>query len=127
MTLLSPAVPVLRRAVPSWEDGALRMHVDFRRRPVRLELAGDLDLAAAQLLRSVLSDLLEADGAVLVVDVTRLAFVDCAGLDPLVRAERQARTSGRRLEVGGRCPALARLVDALPALWPACWQEQGAA
>ena len=61
-----------------------------RYRVVRLE--GELDVFTTSRLRAALNEQLVDEGQVhLVVDLTRLSFMDSSGLGALVRAQRQAR------------------------------------
>jgi anti-sigma B factor antagonist len=61
-----------------------------------LTLAGDLDLATAQLLHKQLDRAMRGKGTV-VIDLSGLRFIDSSGLTVLVRAERQLRASARQL------------------------------
>jgi anti-sigma B factor antagonist len=61
-----------------------------------LTLAGELDLATAPVLRERLDAALHG-GAVVVIDLSRLRFIDSSGLGMLVGAERQLRESGGQL------------------------------
>jgi anti-sigma B factor antagonist len=63
---------------------------------VVLTLAGELDLATAPVLQERLDAALRR-GAVVVIDLSRLRFVDSSGLGMLVQAERQLRESGGQL------------------------------
>jgi anti-anti-sigma factor len=61
-----------------------------------LTLAGELDLATAPVLQERLDATLHR-GAVVVIDLSRLRFIDSSGLGMLVQAERQLRESGGQL------------------------------
>lgn len=63
---------------------------------VVLTLAGELDLATAPVLQERLDAALRGKAAV-VIDLSRLRFIDSSGLGMLVRAERQLRDSGGQL------------------------------
>ena len=63
---------------------------------VVLTLAGELDLATVPVLQERLDHAMRAKAAV-VIDLSRLRFIDSSGLDLLVRAERQLRDSGVQL------------------------------
>lgn len=71
--------------------------IEFRRVLGRVVVAvkGDLDVATSQLLRQSLVDLIEGQGNLFVViDVSRLSFVDSAGIGVLVGAHRRLRDKG---------------------------------
>ena len=64
-------------------------------RTLRLCLAGELDLAMAAHLRSALATpLLTPEITAVVLDLDRLTFMDCAGLDALILAKRQLTRAG---------------------------------
>src|ERR1700759_2284399 len=63
---------------------------------VVLTLAGELDLGTVPVLQERLDQAICAKAAV-VIDLSRLRFIDSSGLDLLVRAERQLRDSGAQL------------------------------
>ncbi len=63
---------------------------------VVVTLAGELDLASASLLQKELDGITRGGGAV-VIDLSRLRFIDSSGLHVLLRAERQLRASGGQL------------------------------
>jgi anti-anti-sigma factor len=63
---------------------------------VVLTLAGELDLATVPVLQERLDHAMRGQAAV-VIDLSRMRFIDSSGLDLLVRAERQLRGSGGQL------------------------------
>ena len=63
---------------------------------VVLTLAGELDLATVPVLQKRLDQAI-CGKAALVIDLSRLRFIDSSGLDLLVRAEWQLRDSGAQL------------------------------
>ena len=63
---------------------------------VVLTLVGELDLATAPVLQERLDAALRGKAAV-VIDLSRLRFIDSSGLGMLVQAERQLRESGGQL------------------------------
>ena len=64
---------------------------------VRVALRGELDLSTVNKVEEELQAL-EADGARLIVlDLSRLSFLDSTGLRCLVTAHQRARDAGRRL------------------------------
>jgi anti-anti-sigma factor len=80
--------------------GATPSRLDVRRvdHPlgVVLTLAGELDLATAPVLQERLDAAMRGTAAV-VIDLSRLRFIDSSGLGMLVAAERQLRDSGGQL------------------------------
>ncbi|MGO9497503.1 MAG: STAS domain-containing protein [Solirubrobacteraceae bacterium] len=81
---------------------------------VVLTLGGELDLATVSLLQERLDHAVRGKVAV-VIDLSRLRFIDSSGLDLLVRAERQLRDSGVQL-VLVRGPRAVHRVFALTSL-----------
>jgi anti-anti-sigma factor len=81
---------------------------------VVLTLAGELDLATVAMLRERLDHAMRGTAAV-VIDLSRLRFIDSSGLDLLVRAELQLRESGAQL-VLVRGPQAVHRVFALTSL-----------
>lgn len=70
---------------------ALRITVGASNGVHEVRLSGELDLATAACLRATLARLA---GSVIVVDVSRLRFVDCAGMSALALARRRAHAGG---------------------------------
>jgi anti-anti-sigma factor len=62
----------------------------------QVELKGELDLASAPKLDDELQRLEEGSPALLVVDLSRLSFMDSSGLRTLLAADSRAREAGRR-------------------------------
>ncbi|PYM08569.1 MAG: hypothetical protein DMD82_02090 [Candidatus Rokuibacteriota bacterium] len=60
---------------------------------------GDLDMATADQMKRTLSDLIEKGQSKLVMDLTRVAYVDSSGLGALVAAMKQARAAGGNLKL----------------------------
>jgi anti-anti-sigma factor len=66
----------------------------------RLTLTGDLDLATAPVLRDRLNQA-RAERRDVRLDLSKLGFVDCAGMTALIEAVNDARTNGLRLDLEG--------------------------
>ena len=81
---------------------------------VVLTLGGELDLATVPVLQEQLDDAMRGKAAV-VIDLSRLEFIDSSGLDLLVRAERHQRDAGAQL-VLVRGPRAVHRVFALTSL-----------
>ena len=76
---------------------------------------GELDLSAAGPLREFLFELEAPEPAVVVFDLRRLSFMDCAGLRTLLEADARARQADRRVTVvcaGGQISRLLSVSDA---------------
>lgn len=73
-----------------------------------VHLIGELDLASAVHVRWTLPTL---SGRALVVDLSRLAFMDAAGLSALLLVRRQLEQTGRRLHLLGARGAVRRVFD----------------
>lgn len=94
-----PSTP--HRAAGSLSDTAgLMVDVDASKPHKRLRLHGELDLATAPLLDSML-DHHAADSETLELDLSDLRFCDLVGLTTLERAQQRLRYRGCRLTVHG--------------------------
>ena len=75
-----------------------------------LRLVGDVDITAAGALRRQLDDQMSATrSSTVVVDLSAVSFMDCAGLEPLVSADRRLARGDRRLELRSVPAQVARL------------------
>jgi anti-anti-sigma factor len=82
---------------------------------VRMILDGELDLASGGALRARLGALERAHEAV-ILDLSKLSFIDCAGLQVLVDALEVAASDGNRLQIAGDLPlSVRRLVELIDA------------
>jgi len=103
-------------------DRRLRLEVQRRADGLLLHVAGELDVASCDALRSVVDDLSEEQVPRIVIDLSDLAFTDSTGLGVLVRAHKHARASGTTFAIA--CPRgqvrdlfkMTGLVDALHVL-----------
>ncbi|GAA1973597.1 STAS domain-containing protein [Catenulispora subtropica] len=73
-------------------------------------VVGDVDLAAADTLWSVLDEYVRPDTAV-VVDCSKVAFLDSMGLRTLIRAQQKADASGARLTLASPSEAVLRVLQ----------------
>ncbi|HEY5317850.1 MAG TPA: STAS domain-containing protein [Solirubrobacteraceae bacterium] len=76
-----------------------------------LELAGELDLESAPELDRRLRELEAANPVLLLIDLSRLEFMDSSGLAVIVRAGRAARTNGHRLSLRRGTAQVQRLFE----------------
>ena len=75
----------------------------------RVSPEGELDFATSPLLDDALHRA-EADARLIVLDLRRLAFVDCSGLRVIVAAHHRARRRGGRLVVVRGAAAIERVL-----------------
>jgi anti-sigma B factor antagonist len=81
-----------------------------------VSVAGELDIATTELLRSHLLEMLQEAGhaqrtkTTLVIDVSRLSFIDAAGLGILVSVQNHALRQHTPLRIAGIPPAMRRLL-----------------
>jgi anti-anti-sigma factor len=78
----------------------------------RLTLTGELDLAMAPALRDRLNQS-RAERRDVRLDLSKLEFVDCAGMNVLIQAVNDPHTNGARLDVEGDLAPQARHVAEL--------------
>jgi anti-anti-sigma factor len=71
---------------------------------------GELDLLTAPELERVL-DGLSTEPVAVVIDLSGLTFVDCAGLVPVRAALRDASLLGRRVRLSGARPSVDRVLE----------------
>ncbi|UBU09568.1 STAS domain-containing protein [Nonomuraea gerenzanensis] len=82
---------------------------------LRVSVAGELDIATTEVFRGHLLALLQEAGrarrpAELVIEVSRLSFIDAAGLGILVSVQNQAVNQHTRLHIEGVPPSMRRLL-----------------
>ena len=83
-----------------------------------VQLAGELDLAAAERLATNLKELIEASDSIS-LDLARVTFIDLTGLRVLLVARHDARCRAKRLHVavpGDACARLIELTETAPLL-----------
>jgi len=79
---------------------------------MRIELAGELDVATAPELRSRVDEVTRGDGDAW-IDCTELTFADSSGLDTLTRLAKALRAQDRRLVLTNVRPIVRRAMDVL--------------
>ena len=77
-------------------------------RTVELRVLGELDIASAPELAVALDRLLAADHRVVVLDLTELSFLDCAGMRPIRSALGALRCRGGTLVIRHAQPLVER-------------------
>jgi anti-sigma B factor antagonist len=75
-----------------------------------LRLHGELDASNRDRLHNAINVALENHLSLLVMDLSGLAFTDCAGLSALVWAHKRLAGCGHRLVITGAKPAVQRLL-----------------
>ncbi len=75
----------------------------------RLDVAGELDLAARSELRAALADLVDG-GADVTVDLSAVTFIDSTALAVLVHVHQEVAASGARLIVADPSPVVVRIM-----------------
>jgi anti-anti-sigma factor len=70
-----------------------------RKGPVRISLKGELDLSTVGKVQDELRRVEAAAPAVMVLDLSKLTFLDSTGLRCLVTADERAREEGRRVVI----------------------------
>ncbi|MGW0469173.1 STAS domain-containing protein [Streptomyces sp. NPDC003027] len=76
-----------------------------------LAVGGELDIDTATLLHHHLANQFVHGRRHLVLDLSRLAFMDSSGLNVLIRAARDARESGGDLHLVAPTPAVRRILE----------------
>jgi anti-anti-sigma factor len=84
-------------------------------RGLTLLLRGDLDIASATALRHELGGPTWSGVVHIELDLSAVAFMDCAGLRALLGCVGSARRRGQHLSVTRISPSVSRLFDALGA------------
>lgn len=77
---------------------------------VVVEVRGEVDLSSLDALEQCLSTVLAGEAPAIVLDLSRMGFVDAAGLRVLLRAKRRAASRGRPFVLAGPRAAVARLL-----------------
>ncbi len=79
---------------------------------VALQVHGELDLATADALRRAVDGAGRDPRDDVVMDLSAVTFVDCAGLRAVLRSVRSARHRGQSLSVTGSSSCVSRLTAA---------------
>jgi len=92
--------PLLMPPSASTSFDALGLRVEIRLGvPAVAEVSGDLDIATAPWLREALLLAIQRYGPAISVDLQGVTFLDCAGVNALLAAERRARLEGGKVQV----------------------------
>jgi anti-anti-sigma factor len=94
---------------PAWQPFSVTVSKDGER--ATLELRGELDMSGTDRLQVALEQAEEPPSGLLVLDLSKLDFIDSTGLEVLLRAARRAHDSGRRLIVARPSRYVRRLLE----------------
>jgi anti-sigma B factor antagonist len=72
---------------------------------------GEIDIATGDDLLYRLRQLADPQSRTIALDLSRVSFMDCAGLRTLIIMDRQARSAGGRLVLAAVSPSVARLLS----------------
>ena len=89
----------------------LAVDVERRDDTVVLTAHGVLDYFHSGILRDPLDEAVQRAGALVVLDLSGVTFVDSTGLALLLTADQAARRSGARLRLACPAPQLRRMLD----------------
>lgn len=87
----------------------LRQHTGDTARTVLIRVVGEMDIANASRLLSAVIEATQAAAQLVVLDLSRVDYMDSSGLSEVLRAQRFAGSSGCRLRVRGATPQVRRL------------------
>lgn len=97
----------------SAQRAALAFDVDRRDRDVRLAVAGELDLATQESLRTTVAGVLQPPVRALLLDLAGVSFCDAAGVTSLITVRRLAADAGTHFALTGVQLPVRRVLDAL--------------
>lgn len=97
-----PAPPAVREALTTL--------VEEHERATIVRLVGELDADDAQAVRGLLAEQVLSGPGNLVLDVSRLSFLDSAGLAALIAAHKGTRSAGTALVLAGSSPAVDKVL-----------------
>lgn len=83
---------------------------------VTVAVGGDVDLVTAELLEREIAGAVSGDGAVIVVDLTDVTFIDSAGISVLLKGRRLADDRAKNYRVVGAAGIVRQVLD-LTGVW----------
>lgn len=95
------------------QTGAVLIQVSHEVRPtgeIVVRIAGELDIATADLAASYVQDIIDRGGGPVSADVSAVRFCDVLGLGALVRMARYAEQAGCPFRLAAPRPSLAKLI-----------------
>ena len=96
-------------SAPAWQPFSVTVTREGDRAVV--ELRGELDLSGTDRLQQALEQAEDPPAGLLVLDLSKLDFIDSTGLEVVLRAARRASDSGRRLVVARPSSYVRRLLE----------------
>jgi anti-anti-sigma factor len=78
-----------------------------------IRAAGDVDLNAAEPFQDMMLEVMRGHGPLLLLDLSGVAFMDCAGLHALLLTRRRAALRGGSLSLIAESLAVRRIIDIL--------------
>lgn len=100
--------PAVAEAIPAPMTASFRAYVEDGHGGQVVTLEGELDLAGVEHLQSVLAGV---DAPAIRLDLTRLQFIDAAGLNALLAAKRSVESRGGRVTIAGATGIVRRVFD----------------
>lgn len=97
--------------MPGHDSGLFSWVVRSRDSTTTLHLQGELDLTGAQSSKDALVEELSRAEATVVVDATRLDFIDSTGLRLLLDLKSRLEDAHRSFVIGPTSPQVARVLD----------------
>ena len=94
---------------PAWQPFSVTVTKEGDRATVAL--VGELDMSGTDRLRIALEQAEEPPTGLLVLDMSKLDFIDSTGLEVMLRAARRASDAGRRLIVARPSRYVRRLLE----------------
>ena len=76
-----------------------------------VRVSGELDVATAPQLQSVLDEVVESDPSAVMLDLESLDFLNSTGITVLARTRRHLEENGARLVLDGVSPAAERVLE----------------
>lgn len=92
-----------------WSDLSIRVAEGDDR--AYAAVCGEVDLDCADTMEHVLADCIGPAPRDLDVDLSGVGFLDCAGLNALLRVQGRARAAGAEMFLTGISPAVARILE----------------
>ena len=92
---------------------ALTLHVCPRDRGAVVWASGDVDTNAAETFQDMMQSVMRRHGPSLLLDLSGVSFMDCAGLRALLLTQRRAGMRGGSVSLIAESPAVRRIIDLL--------------
>ena len=93
------------------DDEEWRLEVTREPGHTALRVTGDLDLETAPQLLAAIEPHLAGGSESLLLDLSRLAFIDSSGLSALIRVNQRMTDAGRELTIVSPAPPVAKVLE----------------